>query len=46
MVIPIEEQMNTYGGAIKFAVYGIIGTLISFLAGLVDGYLRPLKCNK
>ena len=46
MVISTEEQMNTYGGAIKYAVFGIIGALISFVAGIIDGYMRPLKCNR
>ena len=44
-----EELINITGGGKKGvwgvvgAVLGIIGTLI---AGIIDGYLRPLPCNK
>ena len=38
--------MNTYGGAIKYAVFGVFGALITFVAGLIDGYLRPLSCKR
>lgn len=33
------------GGAIKIGFGVIIGSLITLLVGIVDGYLRPLKCN-
>ena len=40
-----EELINIKGGA-NWVAWGIGSTLVSFLIGLVDGYLRPLKCNK
>ena len=40
-----EELINIKGGANCVAL-GIGSTLVSFLIGLLDGYLRPLKCNK
>lgn len=34
------------GGAKKWMYIGVgVGAVITFLIGLVDGYLRPLKCN-
>lgn len=41
-----NELCNITGGAVKWTVGVIIGTIFTFLAGVVDGYLRPLKCNK
>lgn len=40
-----EELINIKGGS-NWVALGIGSTLVSFLIGLVDGYLRPLKCNK
>lgn len=40
-----EELINIKGG-VNWVTLGIGSTLVSFLIGLVDGYLRPLKCNK
>lgn len=39
-----EELMNVSGGAVK--IWALIGIgIFAFAAGVVDGYLRPLKCN-
>lgn len=40
------ELQNTIGGAAKIGLGIVVGALISFFVGLIDGYLRPLKCNK
>ena len=40
-----EELINIKGGE-NWVAIGIGSTLVSFLVGLLDGYLRPLKCNK
>ena len=47
MVLDDEELMNTIGGAsYKSIGIGIIlSALGSFIVGIIDGYLRPLKCN-
>lgn len=40
------ELTNVYGG--KSASYTgllIVGGIITFIIGVIDGYLRPLKCN-
>lgn len=47
MKLTQNELLNIRGGASGW-VYGLIagiGALVSFVAGLVDGYLNPLKCN-
>ena len=40
-----KELCEVSGGAIKWTVALIIGSVITFIAGIVDGYFRPLKCN-
>ncbi len=40
-----EELMKIKGGT-NWVAIGVGSTLVSFLIGLLDGYLRPLKCNK
>lgn len=39
-----EELLDIRGGGLGILV-GIAGAIV-FLIGLVDGYIRPLKCNK
>ena len=41
-----EELMNVRGGFSKGVAIGVIGVLVTFLIGMVDGYLRPLSCNR
>jgi lactobin A/cerein 7B family class IIb bacteriocin len=38
-----EELMNITGGGYKIGL--VIGTIIVFVAGVIDGYLRPNKCK-
>lgn len=38
-----EELMNINGG--KISVY-VLGGIATFIIGLVDGWLRPLSCNR
>ena len=33
------------GGKFKWSVGLIIGAAATFIVGLIDGILRPLKCN-
>ncbi|HHX16438.1 MAG TPA: hypothetical protein GX725_00780 [Mollicutes bacterium] len=44
IILKNEELNNVYGGG--FGLWLAIGSLITFLIGVVDGYVRPLKCNK
>lgn len=39
-----EELQSINGGSIK-VILGVCG-IVSFLIGVIDGYIRPLKCNK
>ncbi len=41
-----DELLLIKGGAADWVIIGIIGTLITFVVGVVDGYLRPLKCEE
>ena len=41
-----EELLNTKAGISKGIIIGGISIIISFLIGVVDGYLRPLSCNR
>ena len=38
------EQMDICGGVSPWVIAGITAAAI-FLIGVVDGYVRPLKCN-
>ncbi len=43
--LQIEEMKNITGGGITaWGAIGI-GALLTFLAGLVDGFARPFKCH-
>ena len=33
------------GGKAKYYILAIVGGLITFLIGVVDGFIRPTKCN-
>lgn len=46
MELTTIELTNIQGGATKIGVYIVIGGLITLVVGIIDGYLRPLKCNK
>ena len=41
-----EELINIKAGVSKVFIIGGICVAISFLIGVIDGYLRPLSCNK
>lgn len=40
-----EELINVKGGISKWAIVGIVATVI-FSIGFADGYTRTLKCKK
>ena len=40
-----KELRNTYGGISAWAIIGALAAFI-FATGALDGYTRPLKCNK
>lgn len=41
-----EELKNVWGGIGKTYFYGILAGTITFLIGLIDGIIRPVKCNE
>lgn len=41
-----KELQKISGGATKWVTLGVIGGLIAFLSGFLDGFVRPLSCNK
>lgn len=40
-----EELELIDGGAVRWSIGLAIGSIITVLIGIIDGYLRPLKCN-
>ena len=40
-----EELYSIKGGASKSLMLGVFGVLVTFIIGVYDGYMRPLKCN-
>ena len=47
MELSRDDLINiTGGGKINYGLLSAISAGIMFLIGLVDGYLRPLSCNK
>ena len=42
MVLKKEELNEVIGGGISLSILGAIGV---FIAGVVDGFMRPLRCN-
>lgn len=43
MILTENELTNITGGG--WGVFAAIGAVAVFIAGLVDGLLRPLKCR-
>ena len=40
MVLSKEELHNIYGGGIKYGWYAVIGGLITFIVGVIDGLIK------
>lgn len=40
------ELKSIEGGISKSVLIGTIGMVVTFIVGLIDGYMRPLACNK
>ncbi len=42
-----QELLNIKGGGIAWGVIGIVASgIVAFVAGILDGIKRPLKCNR
>lgn len=47
MVLKKDNLINIIGGGANRFTWGIlIGGLVTMITGMIDGYFRPLKCNK
>lgn len=40
------ELKEINGGAVKFGIVAAIAAGITFIIGIIDGYKRPLACNR
>lgn len=40
-----KELMRVNGGGFGFGFGLLIGAGITLIAGIIDGFVRPLKCN-
>lgn len=40
-----QQLLTINGGGFGFVIALGIGALVSFFIGLVDGYVRPLRCR-
>lgn len=40
-----SELLEIKGGATKWVIGLGIGSVITFIIGVIDGYLRPISCN-
>ena len=45
MVLNKKELLNINGGISAWGIAGIVGGII-FIIGVIDGYVRPLGCQK
>lgn len=41
-----QELKQVVGGGFSFGLGTLIGVGITFVIGLIDGFIRPLGCNK
>lgn len=46
MIIHEQEMKQIVGGGFSLSLGALIGAGITFLIGLIDGYVRPLACHK
>lgn len=45
-ILTKEEMQKIDGGGISFAAIGLIAAGITFVTGVIDGFLRPLGCRE
>lgn len=46
MIILEKQELENINGGFGFSIMIGIAAFITFVIGVVDGYVRPLKCNK
>lgn len=40
-----DKELFEIRGGINIGLIGLIGGILTFFIGVIDGYMRPLKCN-
>ncbi len=45
MQLSNEQLLNVNGGLSKWAILGLIAAGV-LVVGIIDGYMRPLKCRR
>ncbi len=40
-----EQLLSVNGGANFKAIFGIVTVVVSFIAGIIDGYVHPKACS-
>ena len=40
-----DNELKVIKGGAGVGTYILIGGLVVFIIGVIDGYIRPLKCN-
>ncbi len=40
-----EAKLHNINGGFSIGILAGIGAIITLIAGIFDGYMRPLKCN-
>ena len=41
-----KKELNDINGGGVLSRFLIFGGIITFIIGVIDGYIRPLKCNR
>ena len=44
-MILTEQELLQIEGGVKYTLMAVLGAVGVFIAGVIDGILRPLKCN-
>ena len=45
MEVNTSELKNIKAGSIKWGLVGLIGGIVAFVIGVVEGYTNPYKCK-
>lgn len=40
-----EEELKNISGGFSLSVAALIGGIVAFITGILDGYTRPYKCR-
>ncbi len=40
-----NEMKGIQGGAVNWSIVAGVSALVSFIAGVIDGFMNPIKCR-